>query len=206
MDAVLAGRKNLFLIHLRCDDAVRNARWQHRKEEAGGRTRQLGESVAARDEEDAQLRTQPLRDRGEPGKAGARHRHHQPHGGRRGAADLGGLRSGVGHPGRHQQAGDGQGGGARHLARPDDGKGEPLHRQAAAVRRLHHRGEERQGHLRAQVGAGGKRIAASSRSGRRSPSTSWPTASAASRRSRCAPLPEARASAETRAGYVTIRP
>jgi cold shock CspA family protein/cytidylate kinase len=56
MDAVLNGRKNLFLVHLRCDDEVRNARWKHRKEEAGGRTRQLGESMAARDQEDEQLR------------------------------------------------------------------------------------------------------------------------------------------------------
>ena len=57
MDAVLTGVENVFLVHLRSDDAARNARWQQRKEEAGGRTRQLGESVAARDREDEELRS-----------------------------------------------------------------------------------------------------------------------------------------------------
>ncbi len=56
MDAVLGGRGNVFLVHLKADDEVRNKRWTTRKEEGGGRTRQLGESVAARDEEDTQLR------------------------------------------------------------------------------------------------------------------------------------------------------
>lgn len=56
MDAVLYGKKNVFLVHLRSDDEVRNSRWHQRKEEAGGRTRQLGESVAARDKEDGELR------------------------------------------------------------------------------------------------------------------------------------------------------
>lgn len=56
MDEVLRGVRNLFLVRLRCSDEVRNDRWKHRKEEAGGRTRQLGESVEARDREDAQLR------------------------------------------------------------------------------------------------------------------------------------------------------
>lgn len=56
MDAVLEGRKNVFLVHLRSDDDVRDARWKQRKEEGGGRTRQLGESVATRDREDEALR------------------------------------------------------------------------------------------------------------------------------------------------------
>jgi cold shock CspA family protein/cytidylate kinase len=56
MDAVLAGAKNVFFVHLRADDAVREQRWKHRKEEGGGRTRQLGESVALRDKEDEALR------------------------------------------------------------------------------------------------------------------------------------------------------
>jgi cold shock CspA family protein/cytidylate kinase len=56
MDAVLKGKPNVFLVHLRADDAVRDKRWHQRKEEAGGRTRQLGESVAARDKEDVELR------------------------------------------------------------------------------------------------------------------------------------------------------
>jgi len=56
MDAVLAGQKNVYLVHLRADDKVRDQRWKHRKEEGGGRTRQLGESVAERDREDDLLR------------------------------------------------------------------------------------------------------------------------------------------------------
>ena len=56
MDEVLAGEPNVYLVHLRADDAVRSQRWTKRKEEAGGRTRQLGEGVAARDRDDAQLR------------------------------------------------------------------------------------------------------------------------------------------------------
>jgi cold shock CspA family protein/cytidylate kinase len=56
MDAVLAGTKNVFFVRLRSDDPVRNQRWTQRKEEGGGRTRQLGESVAARDREDEALR------------------------------------------------------------------------------------------------------------------------------------------------------
>lgn len=56
MDAVLAGKTNVFLVRLYADDAVREQRWKHRKEEGGGRTRQLGESVAERDREDDELR------------------------------------------------------------------------------------------------------------------------------------------------------
>lgn len=56
MDAVLAGMNNVYLIRLHAADPVRNERWKVRKEEGGGRTRQLGESVAARDLEDAALR------------------------------------------------------------------------------------------------------------------------------------------------------
>lgn len=56
MDRVLAGTPNAFFVRLRSRDEVREARWKQRKEEAGGRTRQLGESVAARDREDAELR------------------------------------------------------------------------------------------------------------------------------------------------------
>lgn len=56
MDAVLKDVPNVFLVRLRADDPVREARWRHRKEEGGGRTRQLGESVAERDREDDELR------------------------------------------------------------------------------------------------------------------------------------------------------
>ncbi len=56
MDAVLAAVSNVYLIRLHAADPVRNERWNVRKEEGGGRTRQLGGSVAARDREDAALR------------------------------------------------------------------------------------------------------------------------------------------------------
>lgn len=57
MDAVLKDVKSVFFVHLSSRDPAREARWTKRKEEGGGRTRQLGESVAERDREDAQLRT-----------------------------------------------------------------------------------------------------------------------------------------------------
>jgi cold shock CspA family protein/cytidylate kinase len=56
MDAVLAGNANVFLVHLHSADPVRTTRWLRRKEDSGGRTRQLGESVAERDREDEALR------------------------------------------------------------------------------------------------------------------------------------------------------
>ena len=56
MDAVLKGKSNVFLVHLKAGDEVRNARWKRRQEDGGGRTRQLGESVAGRDREDDMLR------------------------------------------------------------------------------------------------------------------------------------------------------
>ncbi len=56
MDAVLGAAKDVFLVHLKASDDVRDARWKTRKEEGGGRTRQLGESVAQRDHEDEELR------------------------------------------------------------------------------------------------------------------------------------------------------
>ena len=56
MDAVLGDVPRVFWVRLFADDATRSARWTRRKEDGGGRTRQLGESVAARDAEDAGLR------------------------------------------------------------------------------------------------------------------------------------------------------
>jgi len=56
MDAVLRGKDHVYLIHLHAADDVREARWTRRKETGGGRTRQLGESVAQRDREDSELR------------------------------------------------------------------------------------------------------------------------------------------------------
>lgn len=57
MDAALGPRENVFFVHLSATDDARNARWDKRKEEGGGRTRQLGESVTQRDTEDTELRT-----------------------------------------------------------------------------------------------------------------------------------------------------
>ncbi len=57
MDAVLQGCRDVFFVHLVSDDAARIERWNHRKEEGGGRTRQIGENVAARDVDDEKLRT-----------------------------------------------------------------------------------------------------------------------------------------------------
>lgn len=56
MDAVLSGMNNVFWVRLHAKDSVREQRWKVRKEEGGGRTRQLGESVTARDRDDAALR------------------------------------------------------------------------------------------------------------------------------------------------------
>ncbi len=58
MDAVLGGIDEVFFVHLTANDDVRNHRWDHRREEGGGRTRQIGDGVAARDREDEQLRKQ----------------------------------------------------------------------------------------------------------------------------------------------------
>jgi cytidylate kinase len=56
MDAVLTDVKNVFFVRLTASDEVRSKRWAQRKEEGGGRSRQLGESVEQRDREDAALR------------------------------------------------------------------------------------------------------------------------------------------------------
>ena len=56
MDCVLQGKDDVFFVHLTSNDDVRNKRWNHRKEEGGGRTRQIGESVAQRDSDDLELR------------------------------------------------------------------------------------------------------------------------------------------------------
>ena len=56
LDAVLGPGDNVFWVLLHARDDVREARWHKRKEEMGGRSRQLGESVAQRDADDAVLR------------------------------------------------------------------------------------------------------------------------------------------------------
>lgn len=55
MDAVLQGCDDVFFVHVSSDDAARQGRWDHRKEEGGGRTRQIGESVSQRDSDDEKL-------------------------------------------------------------------------------------------------------------------------------------------------------
>ena len=56
LDAVLGSRDDVFWVRLESQDAAREARWHKRKDEGGGRTRQIGESVAQRDADDASLR------------------------------------------------------------------------------------------------------------------------------------------------------
>ena len=57
MDAVLADLDNVLFVRLYSRDDVREKRFERRKEEGGGRTRQLGNSVADQDQNDAALRT-----------------------------------------------------------------------------------------------------------------------------------------------------
>lgn len=57
LDAVLKDVDDVFQVHLHSRDEVRQQRWHRRKEEGGGRTRQIGESVERRDHDDAELRT-----------------------------------------------------------------------------------------------------------------------------------------------------
>lgn len=56
IDSVLRDAPNVFWVKLSARDDVREKRWTTRKEEAGGRTRQLGAGVAERDRDDAALR------------------------------------------------------------------------------------------------------------------------------------------------------
>ena len=56
LDAVLGPRDNVFWVSLHARDDVRETRWHKRREEMGGRSRQIGETVAQRDADDAALR------------------------------------------------------------------------------------------------------------------------------------------------------
>ena len=56
VDCVIGTEDNVFLVRLGAGDEVRQQRFDHRKEEGGGRTRQLGKDVADQDTSDAQLR------------------------------------------------------------------------------------------------------------------------------------------------------
>ena len=56
LDAVLGPRDNVFWVSLHARDDVRETRWHKRREEMGGRSRQIGETVTQRDADDAALR------------------------------------------------------------------------------------------------------------------------------------------------------
>lgn len=56
MDVVLRDVPDVFRVRLQSREEVRNQRWHKRREEGGGRTRQIGESVAQRDRDDSELR------------------------------------------------------------------------------------------------------------------------------------------------------
>ncbi|MCK5362811.1 MAG: hypothetical protein KAR22_07590 [Gammaproteobacteria bacterium] len=56
VDCVIGDLENVFLVRLSAGDEVRLQRFDHRKEEGGGRTRQLGDNVADQDGSDAELR------------------------------------------------------------------------------------------------------------------------------------------------------
>ncbi|MDE0309332.1 MAG: cold shock domain-containing protein [Acidiferrobacterales bacterium] len=58
IDSVLGSHDDVFYVHVKSGDEVRNERWMHRREEGGGRTRQIGEGVAQRDSDDEALREQ----------------------------------------------------------------------------------------------------------------------------------------------------
>ncbi len=58
IDAVLNKDEDVFFVHMTSSEEVRNERWVHRREEGGGRTRQIGEGVSQRDIDDENLRTQ----------------------------------------------------------------------------------------------------------------------------------------------------
>ncbi len=47
---------DIFRVEVSSDQKVRQARWDHRKEQGGGRTRQIGESLDQRDRDDEDLR------------------------------------------------------------------------------------------------------------------------------------------------------
>ena len=56
LDAALGPRDDVYWVKLESDDAARTALWEKRREEGGGRTRQIGESIAQRDSDDDELR------------------------------------------------------------------------------------------------------------------------------------------------------
>ena len=56
LDAVLGPRDDVFWVALHAREDAREVRWHKRREEMGGRSRQIGDSVAQRDDDDAALR------------------------------------------------------------------------------------------------------------------------------------------------------
>ena len=65
MDCVLGGIDGVFLVRLSSSEESRAKRWEHRREQGGGRTRQIGEGVSQRDRDDAELRQKLYPDAGE---------------------------------------------------------------------------------------------------------------------------------------------
>ena len=56
VDSVIGDMDNVYLVCVSASDEVRQKRFEHRKEEGGGRTRQLGNDVADQDATDGELR------------------------------------------------------------------------------------------------------------------------------------------------------
>ena len=56
IDCVIGDMDNVYVVRLSANDSVRQERFEIRKEEGGGRTRQLGNDVADQDATDAELR------------------------------------------------------------------------------------------------------------------------------------------------------
>ena len=56
MDCVIGDVDDIFFVRLSSSDEIRNERWQHRREEGGGRTRQIGDGISQRDRDDDRLR------------------------------------------------------------------------------------------------------------------------------------------------------
>jgi cold shock CspA family protein/cytidylate kinase len=54
---VLGAVGDLFRVEVQSKNEARESRWVKRKEEGGGRTRQIGESLSARDQDDKELQT-----------------------------------------------------------------------------------------------------------------------------------------------------
>ena len=172
LDAVLGPRDDVFWVALHARGDVREARWHKRKEEMGGRSRQIGESVAQRDADDAVLRER-LYGTAPSGVEPALTIDTSDKSPTDCAAEiLAAFQSETGVRRPRRPRGDGQERDPRHCARSVARRHPLVHPATPAVRRLHHRRDEREGPLRAQVRGRGRRYPGASKPGR-----GWPTAS-----------------------------